>query len=276
MKRVANRGRKPTAPPPQVFERKQGRTLPRVANSKSNGDRHDRVLARQYELIDLSDEALAKKLTPDEWNALANYADGLQGGYSQGPAMLSTLSVIDLVTQNGGIKPRGRKLLAMRKANPKLRVTRDAHKRKGFTKADGTKVPPTKVAKSTFLTTDQGKPGRTSHGAKGGTHSKRHGYRPWITAEGELGQGFLTTMSSADRKRSLDNAVRQHGYRTVLGKISALQRSTVLQQKYGDALDEAHEYLVKKHGGPGSFGPQSNFGATLDERQVSRMNRLKR
>ena len=104
----------------------------------------------------------------------------------------------------------------------------------------------------------------------------RRGVRPWITVEGSLGQGFLTTMSSADRKRALDVAVREYGYRTVLGKISVLQRSTVLQQKYGDALDEAHEYLVKKHGGPGSFGPQSNFGATLDERTASRMNRLKR
>jgi len=86
----------------------------------------------------------------------------------------------------------------------------------------------------------------------------------------------LTTMTSADRKRAIDTAVKAHGYRTVLGKISALQRSTTLQAKYGAALDEAHAYLVKKYGGPGSFGRRPNFGATIGEHHDSRLARLKR
>jgi hypothetical protein len=173
--------------------------------------------------------------------------------------------------------------------NPNIRVTRDAycvppHQRKPFTRADGTHVQGGKVAghcvpQTTFLTPDQGKPGRSAYGAKAGPHSQAKGYRPWISTEGTLGEGFLTTMSSADRHKAIDHAVKQHGYRSVLGKISALQRSYVLRQKYGAALEDAHSYIVKKYGGSGSFGPrsnkQSNFGATLEERQRV-MNRLKR
>jgi hypothetical protein len=182
------------------------------------------------------------------------------------------------VRKNGRTQARAETMSNGPHANrSKLRVTRDAHKRKGYTRADGTKVAPAKVHKTTYLAKDTGKPGRSSYGAKAGPHSEKKGFRPWITTEGSLGSGFLTTMSSSDRKRAIDRAVKVHGYRIVLGKISALQRSSTLRTKYGKALDEAHEYLVRRYGGPGSFGSrQSNFGATIGERQDSRLARLKR
>jgi hypothetical protein len=190
------------------------------------------------------------------------------------------------------IKAAGEFQKGSRRPNRDIRVQRDAfcvrpHERKPFVRDDGTRVQGTAVAghcvpATTYLTKDQGKPGRSSYGAKAGPHAASKGYRPWITTEGTLGEGFLTTMTSAERKQALDAAVKRYGYQKVLGKVTALARSYTLRRKYGAALDEAHGYLVKKYGGPGSFGPrsnkQSNFGATLEERQRQQrtMNRLKR
>jgi len=97
-----------------------------------------------------------------------------------------------------------------------------------------------------------------------GPYDARRGYQPWITRRGKLGTGFLTSMSKADRRKSLDRCVAEYGYRSCLGSIMALERAKRgprgtgegVGVKYAKKLTESREYLKKKFGGVGSFGPQ--------------------
>lgn len=65
-------------------------------------------------------------------------------------------------------------------------------------------------------------------------------------------------MTQAERRKALDECVTRYGYRSCLGKITALERNRMIRQRYGSKLKESREYLKKKYGGPGSFGPQQN------------------
>lgn len=287
---------------PPVFEKKQGRTVRKGANP----------------LLDEARSLLGERLPPEYKRAILHYIEHpshgewtrIRGiiivpGSMRGSTIWQWVRHVDTsfpAQDDGETHPSGFTVARAIKAasesqkgrqhNRNIRVTRDAyciapHQRAPYTRTDGTHVPGGQVAghcvpQTTFLAKDQGKPGRSAYGAKAGPHAASKGFRPWITTEGTLGEGFLTTMTSSERRRQLDAAVKQFGYRTVLGKVTALQRSYTLRHKYGAALDEAHSYLVKKYGGSGSFGPrsnqQSNFGATLEERQRQhkQMNRLKR
>lgn len=140
-------------------------------------------------------------------------------------------------------KKRGRTVA--RKSNKKIRVCRDTYKRKDYTREDGTKVKGAKVDGSCFLIDDPGKPGRDTRGSKAGPYRDEE---KWIQKEGTLGKGFLTTMSQAQRHKALDKCVKKFGYRSCLGKVQALNRSSTLKKKYGSKLTESREYLVKKFG----------------------------
>jgi len=97
-----------------------------------------------------------------------------------------------------------------------------------------------------------------SYGAEFGPHSEAKGYEPWIQEEGSLGEGFLTDMTFAQRKkaveRALKNEISQHGgdyqaaYRSTLGKIMVLNRSRDLRKKYGSELDQIRNWFVETHG----------------------------
>lgn len=97
-----------------------------------------------------------------------------------------------------------------------------------------------------------------------GPYSAAKGYTPWITQRGKLGTGFLTTMTKEKRRKALDRCVREHGYRSCLGSIMALERARSgtrgkgqgVGVKYAGKLREARDYLRDTYGGAGSFGPQ--------------------
>lgn len=136
--------------------------------------------------------------------------------------------------------------------------TRKGYKRKGYTRKDGTRVKASKVGKSRvprskFCVKDQGKPGRTSRGAEKGPHAKE---KPWIEEEGSLGGPGYTKKSTKARHAILDRCVGRESYRQCLGKIMVLLRSSELHASTRKKLQADKSYLVKKYGGPGSFGPR--------------------
>lgn len=128
--------------------------------------------------------------------------------------------------------------------------------RKAYRRSDGTRVPAT-----TYCTIDRGKPGRGKKVIK-------------ITDPGDLGGPGYLEKSTATRHRLLDACVRRKGYRSCLGKIEAI---SVFLKNTGTAKQKAtlvadRRYLVKKYGGPGSFGPrragQSVLGRTTLRGQI--------
>lgn len=137
--------------------------------------------------------------------------------------------------------------------------------RKGYTTKRGTRVRP-----STYCIDDPGKPGRSARGAKAGPYSRKKGYTPWIEEEGSLGKGFLTSMSFEKQKKALQRAMRrekkQHGgdyeaaYRSTLGKIMVLNRSTELRRKYGKKIDRIRDWFVKEYGAESKRWPKDRAG----------------
>lgn len=119
------------------------------------------------------------------------------------------------------------------------------------------KVKRTVVPKTTYKKKDAGSPGVRSRGAKQGPYSIKRGYSPWITHEGKLGgAGYLIKPASV-RHQILDKCVQGYGYRSCLGSIMVLERSSSLQQRYGAKLASDRNYLKMKYGGKGSFGRRS-------------------
>jgi hypothetical protein len=101
------------------------------------------------------------------------------------------------------------------------------HWRKGYTRKDGTKV------KGTWVTMKKSKKKSS----------------PWITRKGKLGgKGFLTEKTELSQKRLLTKCVNEYGYRSCLGSIMALERSSKIEKKYGKRLKELREWLKKRHG----------------------------
>jgi hypothetical protein len=137
--------------------------------------------------------------------------------------------------------------------------------RRGYTRGDGTRVKPT-----TYCATDQGRPGKTAYGAEGGSHSRGRGYKPWIEEEGSLGKGFLTSMSFEKQKKAVKRALsrekKQHdgdyvaAYRSTLGKIMVLSRSTELRHKYGKKITRIREWFVKEYGEGSKHWPKDRRG----------------
>lgn len=140
--------------------------------------------------------------------------------------------------------------------------------RKGYTTRGGTRVSPTK-----FCIEDRGRPGRTSRGAEKGPYSEGKGYEPWIEEEGSLGKGFLTKMSFEKRKAAVKRAFghekKEHrgdyeaAYRSTLGKIMVLNRSTELRRKYGKKLNKIQDWFVDEYGAESKRWPKESRAANL-------------
>lgn len=141
-------------------------------------------------------------------------------------------------------------------------------KRKGYTTRRGTRVAP-----SEFCIEDRGRPGRTSRGAEKGPYSKGKGYAPWIKEEETLGKGFLTKMSfekqKAAVKRAFGREKKEHrgnyeaAYRSTLGKIMVLNRSTELRRKYGKKIDKIRDWFVDEYGAESKRWPKEARAANL-------------
>ncbi len=68
--------------------------------------------------------------------------------------------------------------------------------------------------------------------------------------EGELGKhGFKITASTTVRRRALSASVREDGYRTVLGRILALEQFFKrTKPRYSKTLSQDRKWLVKTYG----------------------------
>lgn len=141
------------------------------------------------------------------------------------------------------------------KRNPpdgEIKIDRKGYCVKKSKKRKGYCVKPT-----TYYIKDRGRPGKRSYGAEGGTHPASEGYEPFIRHEGTLGKGFLKTMTNKQREAAIDRCVKKYDYRTCLGKILVFNLSGPLRRKYGKQITQAKDYIVKKYGGPGSFGKKN-------------------
>ncbi len=94
-----------------------------------------------------------------------------------------------------------------------------------------------------------------------------HRSQAWIKHEGTLGEGFLTSMSQRDRHAALNQAVTRYGYKSAMGKVQALQRSTKLRRLYGSKLKDSIEYLQRKYrnGARQPSRSRHNPGATIGD-----------
>jgi len=83
---------------------------------------------------------------------------------------------------------------------------------------------------------------------------KDRGKNPsWIERTGKLGGPGFLNKTRTEQYKILDKCVREYGYRSCLGSIMVLERSSTLRQKYGYDLKKLREYLKSNYGGTGSF-----------------------
>lgn len=141
--------------------------------------------------------------------------------------------------------------------------------RKGYTRKDGTRV-----KGSTFCIEDQGKPGKTSRGAKGGPYADEE---PWIEREGKLGGPGYTKKKQKDRRNILRSCVKKYDYRSCLGSLMVLLRSSEIKGKTRKTIESDKKWLMKEFGGPGSFsenpedcgcGPKCGCNDCMDQYQT--------
>jgi hypothetical protein len=134
-------------------------------------------------------------------------------------------------------------------APPELLVERSAYKRR----KKGGRRRTVHVSASDFYIQDPGRPGRR---ARGGTKGYFAGTRPWITRKGKLGGPGFLTKSRSEQKALLDACVAEYGYRSCLGSITVLERSTAIRAKHGKTLAALRGWLKRSYGGAGTFGPR--------------------
>lgn len=74
-------------------------------------------------------------------------------------------------------------------------------------------------------------------------------YYNWIQRKGKMGgKGFLTTFSKAKQHKTIDNCVKEHGYRSCLGSIMVLSRNKkYINKKYGPEINDLKKYIMKKY-----------------------------
>lgn len=113
-------------------------------------------------------------------------------------------------------------------------------RRKAYTRRDGTRVRATQ-----FCAEDRGAPGR---GPKVIPPLK----------EGALGGPGFLSKPERTRHKLLAASVERDGYRTTLGRLNALEvfGKRTFSQKELDTIEADRQWLVRKFGGPGSFGPR--------------------
>lgn len=96
-----------------------------------------------------------------------------------------------------------------------------------------------RVQASTYHISTEGR----SRGRKGS------GTKPWIQRKGKLGGAGFLSKAPPMQKVLLDQCVRKYGYRSCLGSIMVLQRSELLEARYGRKLAELKQYILSKYGG---------------------------
>ena len=146
-----------------------------------------------------------------------------------------------------------------RKANPckkgEILIDRRGYARKGYRRKDGTHVKSTRVPRDSFCIDDPGSKGRRARGAEKGPFRKE---APWIEDTGSLGGPGYTKKPVKTRHQILNRCVKNEDYRSCLGKITVLLRNTDLKAATRKTLEADKRWLMKKYGGPGSFGPEEN------------------
>ena len=75
----------------------------------------------------------------------------------------------------------------------------------------------------------------------------------WIKRKGKLGGPGFLSKPKGEQHRLLDDAVQKFGYRSTLGSIMALERSSAIDENYGEELEGLRDWLKGKYGGEGSF-----------------------
>ena len=153
--------------------------------------------------------------------------------------------------------PRRRPRSNLAPPKGKIVVRRDGYWRAAYTKADGTRVKRTWIPAGTFLVKDRGRPGKTSRGAKspGAVHGRK---KPWIQATGALGGRHYAEKPERVRRSLLGASIKRDGYRTTLGRLEVLLRSSELKAPTRAVLTADKKWLVRRFGGKGSFGGRQN------------------
>lgn len=142
----------------------------------------------------------------------------------------------------------------------RVQIHRDAFCVEPYVKSDGTHVSGYCVPATTYTTEDKGTPGIRSFGAKSGPHASDKidpatgkPYAPLIQREGKLGGKGYTQKPAKERQKILRKCVGEYGYRSCLGSIQVLLKSSEIKPKTRKALQSDLKFLEKTFGGPGSF-----------------------
>lgn len=80
--------------------------------------------------------------------------------------------------------------------------------------------------------------------------------KPLITREGKLGGPGYTKKPAATRQRILSKCVKKYGYRSCLGSLLVLLKNSEMGRGPRQVITRDKNWLEKKYGGPGSFGPE--------------------
>tara|TARA_R110000824_G_scaffold93519_5_gene226098 strand:+ start:3837 stop:4655 length:819 start_codon:yes stop_codon:yes gene_type:complete len=79
---------------------------------------------------------------------------------------------------------------------------------------------------------------------------------PWITREGKLGGPGYTKRTAKARHALLNKCVKGYGYRSCLGSLQVLLLNSEMGNTARKVILTDKNWLEKKYGGPGSFGPR--------------------
>lgn len=108
--------------------------------------------------------------------------------------------------------------------------------RKSYLRKDGKRVKATSYKRKVSV-------GRS----RGSKYGKYKNETKWINRQGKLGGHGYLSKSEQERRRLLRRCVKKYGYKSCLGSIIALERSSIIKSKYGPKLQKDREYLVKQY-----------------------------
>ena len=80
--------------------------------------------------------------------------------------------------------------------------------------------------------------------------------KPMITREGKLGGPGYTKRTAKARHALLNKCVKGYGYRSCLGSLQVLLLNSEMGKTARKVILADKNWLKKKYGGPGSFGPR--------------------
>lgn len=126
-------------------------------------------------------------------------------------------------------------------SKPKKVTKKSTSKPKKVVKKSTSK--PKKVAKKSTS-----KPKKMAGKKKSRSRSASPMREKWITHEGKLGGHGYLHKSKAQRRKILDQCVKDWGYKSCLGSVLVLNRNKNIKALYGDIINEDKEYIMKKHG----------------------------